>query len=209
MQRRCSRIAVIAALFSAQLFSAQAFYPPIVISAELVCGEAFQIDVTFNEPVDLVSALDAFNYTVFQDSYENAPYVQGSNVVRTLNRWSFRVFLDHGSFVPDTNSILLVERVTDVAGNPVFREFYPVTPCRPSSLQIARIDQESFQISWATNSAGFRLESCTNLTEPLWEETSTIVVQGGRFTARLNITAEQRFFRLRLVDNVAYGYGLR
>ena len=201
---------MIAALFSAQLFSAQAFYPPFVISAELVCGEPFQIDVTFDEPVDLVSALDAFNYTVFQDSYENAPYVLGSNVVRTLNRWSFRVFLDHGSFVPDTNSILLVERVTDVAGNPVFREFYPVTPCRPPSLQIARINQESFQISWATNSTGFRLESCTNLMEALWEgTTNNIVVEGDRFTVRLDITAEQRFFQLRPVANVARAYGLR
>jgi hypothetical protein len=80
--------------------------------------------------------MDPFNYTVFQTSSNGAPYMRGEYVSDVAhNHSTFRVRFIPTSFVPDANSVLLVEYVTDLAGTPVWPRFVAITPCPAPVLE--------------------------------------------------------------------------
>ncbi len=64
-------------------------------------------------------------------------------------------------------------------------------------LDIARVGPASVQIAWATNFAGYLLESCARLPAPGWDAvTNSASVAGGRVSVTLDVGVSNRFYRL-------------
>lgn len=70
---------------------------------------------------------------------------------------------------------------------------------RPASIPLPSLTINSAGvIAWTTNSAGFSLESNTNLVGSTWTAvTNTPTVSGNQFTVPMNLSEAQQFFRLK------------
>jgi hypothetical protein len=65
-------------------------------------------------------------------------------------------------------------------------------------LAISRLGSDAVQITWTTNSAGYRLESAETLTAPVWiPATNSVSVANGNFSVTGDTTAPRRVYRLR------------
>ena len=70
---------------------------------------------------------------------------------------------------------------------------------RPAAITLPSLTISSAgQIAWTTNSAGFSLESNTNLVGGTWIAVTNVpVVSGDQFTVTVNQSEAQQFFRLK------------
>lgn len=74
-----------------------------------------------------------------------------------------------------------------------------LTVTRPAAVALpSLVINSGGQIAWTTNSAGFSLESNTNLVTGIWiSVTNEPVVSGDQFTVTVNLDEAQQFFRLK------------
>jgi len=118
----------------------------------------------------------------------NGPSVLSFDVLSNLfvsNSITFSL----GSDVPDTRESSLRPQLAALA----------VT--RPAEVERPLLALEGGWIVWATNSAGFLIETTTNLVTGEWTAPGTTpVIQGGQYTMPVDFSGSWRFYRLKKGD---------